>query len=895
MEISGGSRLGPYEVISILGSGGMSKVYRARDTKLGREVAIKVLPDDFTQDPDRLERFQREAQLLASLNHPNIAAIYGLERSGDVRFLVLELVPGLTLEQRMAEGRIEAPEALKVFRQIAGALESAHQNGIIHRDLKPANVKITPDGTVKLLDFGLAKDLAPETETEATGATATYHGISDGLILGTPAYMSPEQARGKSLDKRTDIWSFGCCLFEALAGRHPFEGETSSDTVAAILSKEPDWPLLEGTSPRSVQVLLHRCLKKDANLRLHDIADARIEIDDASAAGPQEVQQAIGAEVPRRSALPWALAGMMMLVAMGIAIWSVIREGPSVSNPLRRFVITLPTTAPVSLAAGPAFALSPDGERAAYVSTRGGQSQIYFRALDQLRAVPVPETGKGTGPFFSWDNQFLGFFSGGKLKKLPLVGGAVQTLCDSPNPRGASWGPDGQIVFSPLTVSGLSIVSSDGGTPRVLTELDPEGETRSHRWPQILPGGKWVLYTAWLGEQFQIEGVSLETGERKTVMEDGFFARYAPTGHLVFARNATLLAAPFDLARFEVIGPPVPLIDDLETDPLSGAAFYSLANDGTLIYVPTGNESTAPEGTANLLWVDSQGNARPIIEPRPGIHLPRLSPDGKRLLMTVSESDDRDKSDIWLAEYERGTMTRLTFEGTNGAAIWMPDGNEIIFSSDRGGTFGIYRKPSDGSLPAEPWLESPLPRFPLSWSPDGQVLAFAEMDPTTGLDIWLASTESGESPRPLLNTSFNEGGAAFSPNGRWIAYVSDETGREEVYVRALPGPAGKWQISSGGGNEPRWARNGRQIYYRNQDWMMSVTLASEEPFRAGKPRPVFEGDYDDAGALYPNYDITPDGRQFVMVRSERETVATQLNVVLNWFAELERRAPVGGN
>ncbi len=895
MSLQQGSQLGSYEIVSPLGTGAMSEVYRAKDTQLGRDVAIKVLPDAFSQEPDLLERFEREAQLLASLNHPNIASIYGIEKCGDVRFLVLELIPGLTLAEKISAGPLPLGEALEIFRQVSEALEAAHGKGIIHRDLKPANMKITPEGRVKLLDFGLAKSQATLSDGVVAKETATYNGISEGLILGTPAYMSPEQARGKPLDKRTDIWAFGCCLYEALSGKHPFDEATSSDTVVAILSTDPDWPPLDRITPPSIQRLVRRCLQKDLDRRLHDIADARIELDDAldssKGDGIDEVGTPAGDVLPpRRGVFPWVLVGIMALVALTTVLWSVRRDTRTGDSRLMRFRVTLPATAPLSLGLGSSIALSPDGMRVAYVASQGGKPQIYLRTMDQLLARPIAGTENGRGPFFSWDSRSLGFFSEGKLRTISTMGGAIQTLDDSPNPRGASWGPDDRIVFSPLTVGGLRSVTSDGSTPLPLADLSPEGNDKSHRWPQVLPDGKWVMYTAWTGDGFHIEAMSPDTQEKKILIDDGFFARFAPSGHLLFARNETLMAVPFDDRKLESLGPPVTVLESIETDTKSGAAFYSFSDDGTLVFVSGESGSVAPEGTTTLLRVDRQGKAYPLTEARRGVNLPRLSPDGNRLLVTIQEPEK--SSDVWVFDRERETMTRISFQGFSGSAIWSPDGSRVTFASNRGESFDLYWKPADGSVQAEPLLTRPEPQFPSSWSPDGRFLAYVELHNTSLFDIWILPMEGDREPRPFVNTEYNEGGAVFSPDGNWLAYVSDESGQEEVYVRAFPGPGGKMQISGGGGNEPVWASNGRELFYRNQDLMMGVTVTSEEPFQASRPQPLFEASYDDAGVASRGYDITPDGQSFIVVRSERESVATQVHVVLNWFEELKRRAPI---
>ncbi len=694
MVIPSQTRLGVYEVVSLIGAGGMGEIYLAKDTKLGREVAIKVLHEEFAQDHDRLARLEREARLLASLNHPNVAAIYGLEKSGELLYIVLELVEGPTLRERLAADRLNLQETLSCFHQIAQALEAAHEKGIIHRDLKPDNIKITPENLVKVLDFGLAKAFAkdPAAADSSQSPTASYKGTSAGVVLGTIPYMSPEQARGKPLDKRSDIWSFGCCLYEALTGQHPFYRDTGSDILAAILATEPEWTALPKKTPRSIRSLLRRCLQKDRRDRLHDIADARIELGEALAIHSRSTLVDAGVTRQAGRSLYYALAALLGAAVGAAFIWAWILVAPTdTTRALQRFEIGLPPTEPLTLGLGPAFAMSPDGSRLVYVASRGDTTQLYLRTMDSLEPTPVQGAEGGKSPFFSSDSKSIGFFADGKLKKLSLPGGSAITLADSPTPRGASWGSDDRIVFSPLTTVGLSSVSAAGTAPEVLTQLDLEKEERSHRWPDVLPGNEGVIVTTWTGEGFNIEMLSSDSGERTKLIEDGSYARYAPSGHLVFVRSDTLYAAPFDPGRREVTGSAVPLVEDIAVDPLTGAAYFAFDRQGLLVYVPGGALSPVSEGTGRLLSVDRQGTARTLGLSERAYQLPRLHPDGKQLVVTTTTED---RSEILLAHIDRGTMPPLTFEANNAAAIWAPDGRQVIFSSDRSGSFNLYRMPA---------------------------------------------------------------------------------------------------------------------------------------------------------------------------------------------------------
>ncbi|TDI16429.1 MAG: serine/threonine-protein kinase, partial [Acidobacteria bacterium] len=697
-----GKTLSHYKVIEKIGQGGMGEVYRAEDTNLSREVAIKVLPEQFTQDPQRLARFEREAKLLASLNHPNIAAIYGLEEADGVRFLALELVPGETLQERVAKGPLPVEEALEVCRQIAEGLEAAHEKGVIHRDLKPANVKVTPEGKVKILDFGLAKAFEGETPvTDISQSPTLTEGMTRaGVILGTAAYMSPEQAMGKSVDKRADIWAFGAVLYELLTGKRAFEGETIAETIAAVLKSEPDWGKLPRDTPWRIKELLDDCLQKEARDRFHDISHTRIQIKKAleEPATVSPIGQTLAGQPGRwRQTITLgvvALAG----AAIGVAIWSLMSPPLAPPAPLKQLVIQLPSTAPLEIETWrPAVALSPDGTLLVYVANRGGKRQLYLRRMDRLEATPIPGTEGGHSPFFSPDGQSVGFFVGYKLKKVSVSGGAPQTLAIVPPvTRGATWGPDDTIIFTADPNEGLSRISTVGNTlppdafsdtpsipllGQVLTTPDPTKGEYSHRWPHFLPGGKAVLFTIDTGGSFdeaRIAVLSLETGKVNVVLDGGTNARYSPTGHIVFARAGALLAVPFDLERLERTGNPVIVIEGILMEP-GGAAHFSFSDDGFLSYVPGG--MLVPD--RKLVWVNRQGEIDPLpAEAREYIH-PSLSPDGQQVAVTIREGSNYD---VWILDVARGTLTRLTSHpGEDLSPIWTPDGKQVTFMSEMSG------------------------------------------------------------------------------------------------------------------------------------------------------------------------------------------------------------------
>ena len=885
-----GKQMGSYKILSLLGKGGMGEVYRARDMKLEREVAIKVLPAEFTQDPGRLARFEREAKLLAALNHPNIAAIYGLEESDGIRFLVLELVEGETLAERVAKGPLPVEKALEVGRQIAEGVEAAHEKGVIHRDLKPANVKVTPEGKVKILDFGLAKAFEGETLVTdiSQSPTLTEEMTRAGVILGTAAYMSPEQAKGKEVDKRADIFAFGAVLYELLSGKRTFEGETITETLAAVLKSEPDWESLPESTPSSIRTLLRRCLTKDVHDRLEGIANVRVEIKLALEVPTMVSPTGVGsAAQPSRwkRAIPWSIAVVSVVIAISIAFWS---SQQSTSPPLMKFVIAPAPPPPPWAEFSGHLAISADGRHVLYRTNTEEGAQLYLRSLDDLVERPIPGTESALSPFFSPDGDSVGFFVGDQLKKVSLAGGSPITLCEA---RGGgmvsgSWSPDDTIVFSAAgyeSVVQLYRVSASGGEPEILPTQDPDkGENRYHL-PHILPGGKTVLFTMGRGFASRIAALTLETGEQKTLIEHSRQGIYVETGHLIYEqlRTGNLMAVLFDLETLEVTSDPVPVLQGVRQN--IGTVDYALSDEGTLVYIPTREES-------GLVWVNRDGRTQRVTEIQRDFSDPRLSPDGTRLSVTVE--DEAGGQNIWIYEIAREILTPFTVEGLNRNSIWSPDGKRLIFSSDRGGElYNLFWMPIDGSAEAKQLTTGESPQLPTSWSPDGLV-AYVKINLATsstgGADILLLPFEGERETETALATQYNERNAAFSLNGRWLAFTSDRSGQTEVYVKPYPGQGGIVQISTDGGQEPVWAHSGKELFYRTGDQMMVVSVQADTTTKAEKPRLLFQGSYRyNFTGVTSEYDVTADGQQFVMVKEE----TSQINVVLNWFEELKRLVP----
>jgi len=906
----------------------MGEVYQATDINLGRRVAIKILPDAFAHDPERLARFEREAKTLASLNHANIAQIYGLEKTDSVRALVLELVEGPTLAERIAQGPIPLDDALPIARQISEALEAAHEQGIIHRDLKPANIKLRSDGTVKVLDFGLAKAMEPVVATssnQSMSPTITTPAMTQmGMLLGTAAYMSPEQARGKPVDKRADVWAFGCVLYEMLTGKRAFAGEDVTDTLAAVVRSDPRWETLPAGISPSLRVFLARCLQKEPKQRLSDIRDMRLALD-----GAFELTTSPAVAVPTRSWHRLATAvvvGLCLMASMGLALWSLTRSAPA--SPVR-LMVPLPVGENVREGNDPVLAVSSDGRNIVFVAVGENRAHLYVRNMDQLnsRRVLGPESPRA--PFMSPDGNWVGFFDApAELKKVSVNGGPSVTICSlvgapgatGGGPRGGTWSPDGTIIFAtndPET--GLLSVSAAGGEPKVLTKPGEQRGEADHFWPEILPGGNAVLFTIVMAggspfntlrsiENAQIAVLNLRTGEQKVLIQGGSYPRYAATGHIVYGVGGSLRAVAFDLANLEVRGDPFPVVEGVDTTATGGASF-GVTQTGSLVYL-TGGAQANSELQRTLVWVDRNGHEEAIPAPPRAYLYPRISPDETRVALDVRDQDN----DIWVWDFARTTLMRLTVDPELDAfPTWTPDSKRIAFSANRAGRGTLSLQAADGTGPIERLAEASTVRptdstsqTPGSFSPDGSRLVFREIAPKTGYDISLLSLETPRRITPLVQTTFTEYNPELSHDGRWLAYESNESGQFEVYVQPFPNVgAGRWQVSTGGGRQPLWARNGRELFYASlgsPGRIMAVPIEPGLTFSAGNPKMIFDGVFvGTPGALGSinlsgrTYDVSADGQRFLMIKvkgsTPTDTAPAQIVVVLHWDAELKRLVP----
>jgi len=871
-----GQTISHYRVTAKLGAGGMGEVYRATDTKLGREVALKVLPDAFAQDAQRMQRFQREAQVLASLNHPHIAAIHSLEHEGKVQALAMELVEGPTLAERMAQGAIPWEEALPIAKQIAEALEYAHERGIVHRDLKPANIKLTTDGKVKVLDFGLAKamtdDSAAATSSADFSPTLSLAATKAGLILGTAAYMSPEQAKGKPVDRRTDIWSFGVVLFEMLTGRQMFSGETATDILAAVVRAQPDWNQV----PAKARHLLRFCLEKDAKQRLQAIGDWRLLVDEA----PQETA------VAAPSRMPWAVFAVLAVTSIVSLAYALLSRPGSVEKAAIRLTIPLPSGQEITSYP----AITRDGRTVAYVARRGTEdSQLYLRDLNSFEARVVTGSTSAKQPFFSPDGKWVAFFAQGKLQKAEVAGGAPVSLADASYAFGGTWSEDNTIIFTASLGSGLLRVPAGGGKPEALTKPDGAAQGYAHVFPQALPGGKSVFFSIW-GQRKGGAVLALDSGKWEVVLPQTGFAvgTFESTGGtqgrlLLIDQSSGIRIAPFDAARPERTNADTSVLSnvyhEIETE---SQGWLAVSNTGTAVYA-SGNPAKT-----SLVWVDRQGKVTPAGKNQSVYREVSLSPDGGRAIV-------REGPELWIHDLHRGTRSRLTAaeDISNIMPLWSADGTHVMFASSRGGDWDIFSQLADGSRPAEVILKRPSDQFPLSLSDDGTLL-YVEIDSKTGRDLWILEPagSSGERKSSVLQmTPANETQGQFSPGSagrpRWVAFSLDDSGQNEIFSQSYPGGKNRVAVSTGGGILPRWSRDGKELFYVSGDAVMCVAVKADGTL--GAPRRLFDRSSFLFNHRFHSYSVSPDGKRFLMIHRDEGSVPRQLNVILNWSAEFSAK------
>ncbi len=920
MSLGKGARLGVYEVVGAIGAGGMGEVYRARDTKLGRDVALKVLPEALASDAERTARFEREAKVLASLNHPNIASIYGFEDSAGVHALVMELVEGQTLAERIGEtgtrdtgsrsaglkagatqagakGPIPLDEALPIARQIAEGLEYAHERGIVHRDLKPANVKITPEGVAKILDFGLAKALEGEGAAAdiSTSPTISRMATQAGIILGTAAYMAPEQAKGKAVDRRADIWAFGCVLYEMLTGKPAFSGETVTDILAAVVKEEPDWTALPAATPHRIRQLLRRCLTKDPKRRLRDVGEARVALDEqlssgAEAAAPvtpaaEAARELASAHARWLRASPWVLVALLALVAAFFAM----RYEEGLPQPEHAIISQILPPAGQAFAfggneAGPP-ALSSDGRKLVFAATGpDGRRQLWVQPLDSPTAQPLAGTDGATYPFWSPDGRYIGFFANGKLNRIGASGGPPLSLCDAPNGRGGAWNSTGTILFTPDLASTVYRVPASGGTP--VKVVARSLNTGSNRWPQFLPDGKRFLFYDHSdnpGGSGTFVG-SLDGGQPKLVIRGASSAVFAPPGYLLFIRQGTLMAQRFDAGTLRLAGDPVPVAENVVDNFIIFRSMLTVSATGILAF----QRGSGGGGNSELLWFDRNGKQISQTGPTGAYYSPRLSPDGSKLAVSIGGAAGLN---IWVFDLSRGISTRITFSQSDIGPAWSPDGKTIAFQSGRGSLFHLYQKAADGSGKATPLLVDGASEYGPVWSADGRYVLFTRVRELGGAraEIWALPTFGGRKPFPVVQGQFPVSQPSLSPDGKWLAYLSTESGRPQVYVRPFPRGSGRWQVSASGGDWPEWARNGKEIFYQSADGKLvsvSITEAGSN-LVIGKDTPLFPVNAL-VGPGWP-YDVSADGKKFV-VASQRQTQGSEpLTLVVNWPALLKRQ------
>ena len=897
MPLAPGFKFGQYDIVSLLGAGGMGEVYRARDARLQREVAIKILPEGFDESPERITRFTREAQVLASLNHPAIASIYGLEdgpaEAGHyVRGLVMELVEGPTLADRLVAGPMPIDEVLSVGKQIVEGLEAAHEQGIIHRDLKPANVKIRPDGAVKILDFGLAKAMEPTASAGSRGSivglthspTLAPMTMTGALIIGTAPYMAPEQARGRAVDRRVDIWAFGCVLFEMLTGERAFPGDDVTDVLAKIIEREPTWSALPAATPPHLRQLLRRTLDKDPKSRLRDIGEARI----ALTRGPDEASPRVEAPPPRRvHQLGWVLAGIVTVV-LGVSLFALWRAGTPIARHVEQYDIAAPAGSTLSLVGQSAVTITPDGRTIVFAASSDGISRLYVRRRDDVELRAITGTEGASSPVFSPDGLWVAFVSGTELKKTTLDGPPVM-LARVADHRGIAWLDNQTIVFAPFAAGGLSRIPASGGEPQRLTRLESSKGERTHRWPMVLPGGAAVLFTVGTYgspdsyENSRIDAFIVASGERRTVFEGASIVRYLP-GRLVFSRGGLLYAVAFDATSLAVSGTPTTIARGVGGDVTTGAVHFAVSEEGTLVYIP---DDSGGGVRRRVTWVSPTGAAEPLSLPPNAYNDLRISPDDSRMAVVVGASGS---GDIWIHDFRRATFTRLTFDSVNASPIWSKDGQYVYFAAidSSGLKTTIRRRRADGGRDAET-LGAVDSRLYLRGLTGDETTIFADDFTREGdvrgkrAEVALVSLTPSVTERIIVSTPGDDFESSLAPNGRWFAYSSDESGRAEIYVRDLSNDGGRWQVSTTGGQEPRWSPDARTLYYRFENRLFAAAVTGTTTFSVDPPRTLFAGNYNLQSATNMTFDVEHSGRRFLMVRPDAEKAAppTTLRLVLN--------------
>jgi eukaryotic-like serine/threonine-protein kinase len=880
MTMKPGAKLGPYEIVALLGAGGMGQVYRAIDPRIGREVAIKVLPSGFAGDSDRLGRFEQEARAAGMLNHPGILSVHDVGHENGVHFLVSELLEGETLREKLGSP-LPQRKVIDYALQVAKGLTAAHDKGIIHRDLKPENLFVTNDGRVKILDFGLAKLSQTEAGTAELSKLDTGAPLSAaGMILGTVGYMSPEQVRGKPSDARSDIFAFGVILYEMISGKRAFHGETTADTMSAILGKEP--PEISdanlNSSPAIARIVEH-CMEKNPSQRFQSMHDVAFYLETLSGVSTTGITAPVVA--PARSSvkalLPWTVAALMAIVAAGTWFSATRKEIPQSENTVMRFIVQLETSQRSIFDAYGSVAISPDGRSIVFTGVEDQQIRLYIRNVDTFESRPIAGTEGGRSPFFSPDGKWLGFLTAHHLKKVQLSGDDPVALCPVSNPRGGSWSDDGTILFSPFYYAGLSKISSEGGTPQPVTQVDKSKGERNHRWPFLLPGGKVALFTIGMGGRWSdayIGAVRLDTGERKVVLRGGFGARYLPTGHMIFGRGDALYVIGFDPEKLQTIGDPVQLVAGVG-DSTAGTLEYAFSQNGTLLTLPIG--LTFDEGGA-LIQLNRKGEKIPFAHPSLEsviVKNPKISPDGSRV------AGDQ-KFEVWIYDLERGTSTRLTSGSRTAWPRWTPDGKRVTYNSERLGFWNPFWRAADGSDQEQPVFTNESILNPTDWSSDGKKLLLYRDSPQTGSDVVVFDT-TDKQLKELVATPATEWSGIFSPDAKWIAYRSDESGRFEIYVRSFQGPEGRWQVSTDGGTAPMWKQQNELIYMQGEK-VMRVPIQTEPSFSAGTPELLFEGHYVEM-------DVTSDHQRFIATVPKEKAKQDYRNVVINWFEEVRKRAP----